>query len=122
MPIVDVEVVSESPAEFRGLSVVSLADAVGRALGSEPGRTWVRLRRLDAACYAENRAPARPDPLPVFVTVMHAHPPEGSLLDQEVAAVTAAVARSTSRPAERVHVQYAPEGAGRQAFGGRFVR
>jgi len=59
--------------------------------------------------------------LPAFVTILHAHPPAGAALAAEVLAVTSAVANCLGRPAERVHVQYAPAAAGRQAFGGKLV-
>lgn len=36
-------------------------------------------------------------------------------------ALTAALARASGRPAERVHLEYAPAGAGRIAFGGRLI-
>jgi len=53
--------------------------------------------------------------------VQHAQLPDGPALLAEVAAVTQAVAHCVARPLERVHVQYAAPGAGRQAFGGRWV-
>ena len=85
------------------------------------GRTWVRLRLLDGAAYAENAVEYDAASLPVFVTVLHAHPPIGAALHAEVASVTEAVATCTARAREHVHVQYAAAGAGRQAFGGRLV-
>ncbi len=62
------------------------------------------------------------DEQPVFVTVLHAHPPQGDARAQEAAALTQAVARALARPPERVHVQYAAAAAGRQAFGGEMLR
>ena len=117
MPIVDVEVVGDA-----GVPAQTLADALGRAFGSAPGHTWVRLRQLDAGAYAENDACVGDDERPVFVTVLHAHPPEGDALVTELRAVTLVVAQALSRPPQRVHVQYAPPGAGRQAFGGTLVQ
>jgi len=122
MPIVDVElVVAPDPAGTGGQARV-LADALGRVFGTSPGRTWVKLRELPAAAYAENETEHAPGGLPVFVTVLHARPPEGPARDAEVLAVTRAVAAWCDRPAELVHVQYAPPAAGRQAFGGTLVR
>lgn len=60
--------------------------------------------------------------LPVFVTVLHAHMPDGDALAAEAQAITLAVAACLACPPECVHVQYAPEAAGRQAFGGRLVQ
>ena len=122
MPIIDIELVCASEAQFRTVSAAAAADAVGDVLGCEPGRAWIRLRWLGSDCYAENHAALSPTELPVFVTVLLATlPPEAELASQ-VRAITQAVAAAVGRPAERVHVQYAPAGAGRQAFGGRLVR
>ena len=122
MPIIDVELVCESEAEFARTSARALADAVGHALGTEPGHTWVRLRFLASAAYAENQATLESAEFPAFVTVLHAHPPIGEALVTEAMALTLAVAQCVVRAPERVHVQYAPAAAGRQAFGGKLVR
>lgn len=122
MPIVDVELVCKSEGEFRAVSAEALANALGAVMGSAPGRTWVRLRHLSSACYAENHVAVSESELPVFVTVLLAHPPVGSALTEQVAALTTAVANSVGRSHEVVHVQYAPAGAGRQAFGGELVQ
>ena len=121
MPIVDVQVVhKQGSPPSPGLSQ-SLADALGKVFGSQPGRTWVRIQPLDAEHYAENSVALGAQELPVFVTVLHAHPPQGQALAAEVLAVTAAVAESTGRAKQRVHVQYSQAAAGRQAFGGELV-
>lgn len=122
MPMVDIELVCETPSDAGAVSTRALADALGEVFRSPPGRTWVRLRVLRATAYAENGVDAAVSGLPVFVTVLHAHPPTGPALADEALAVTAAVAGCLARPPERVHVQYAPPGAGRQAFGGQLVR
>jgi hypothetical protein len=57
----------------------------------------------------------------VFVTVLHARPPEGQAREREAAALTQALAVVVGRPAACVHVQYAPAAAGRQAFGGALL-
>ncbi len=121
MPIIDIELVCESEAEFAKASAQALADAIGCALSSEPGRTWMRLRFLNRIYYAENFSTLKGAELPAFVTVLQAHPPVGDVLAAEVMAVTMAVARCLARAPERVHVQYAPPAAGRQAFGGKLV-
>lgn len=121
MPIADVEVVRS--AESSALpSASTLAAAVGHALGTPPGRTWVRLRVLDAACYAENKASVSPEELPVFVTILHEHLPAPPAMAAEVQLLTHAVAHCFGCSTERVHVQYAPAGAGRQAFGGTLIK
>lgn len=122
MPIIDVEVVCSTEAEFRAVSTQALADAAGAALSSPPGRTWVRLHRLDSACYAENGQALPAGGLPAFVTVLQAHPPQGAALAAEVQSLTGAIAEALGLAQERVHVQYAPAAAGRQAFGGVLVQ
>jgi len=122
MPIVDIEFVRTAKASTTLPAAAALASAIGRVLGTPPGRTWVRLRTLDASRYAENDAPVAADELPVFVTILHAHPPVGDALATEVADLTTSIAECCRCPAERVHVQYAPAAAGRQAFGGRLVQ
>lgn len=123
MPILDVERVLPHAADAAppGLAQ-ALADAAGRVFGSAPARTWVRLRVLPAAAYAENNSTISADGLPVFVTVLQAHVPEGDVLAAQVHALTDAVAAVLNIDAVRVHVQVAPPGAGRQAFGGQLVR
>ena len=122
MPIVDIELVCASKAEFGAVSATAAADAVGDALGCAPGRAWVRLRCLDRDGYAENRTDVGPSELPVFVTVLLATLPPPAELASHCRVLTQAVAAAVGRPADRVHVQYAPAGAGRQAFGGELVR
>jgi len=119
MPILDIELVQADGAAPPEAAVTqALADSAGRALGSPPGRTWVRLRSLALSHYAENQAPVAAAAAPVFVTVVHARPPQGDALAAEVAALTQAVALCLGRASAQVHVQYASPGLGRQAFGG----
>jgi len=121
MPIVDIELVCKSEAQAAAVSARALADLLGQAFGSQPGRTCVRLRLLSSSAYAENAVTVSATELPAFVTVLHAHPPVGPALVAEVAAITEVVASCLARAPERVHVQYAPPAAGRQAFGGHLV-
>jgi phenylpyruvate tautomerase PptA (4-oxalocrotonate tautomerase family) len=122
MPIVTVELVGESENEPELNLAQSLADAIGRALASPPGQIWVRLRWLAHHEYAENESLLSADQLPVFITVTKREIPTAVELEAEVAAVTAAVAGVVGRASERVHVEYAPAGAGRIWFGGNVVQ
>ena len=121
MPIIDIEFVHSAQASALPNASI-LAAAIGRALGTPPGQTWVRLRTLDANFYAENESAVSPSELPVFVTVLHAHLPDSPALAAEVHLLTQTVASCVGCSAARVHVQYAPAGAGRQAFGGSLVK
>ncbi len=121
MPVIDIELVRAAEEPAGAVSAGMLADAIGATLRSPPGRTWVRLRWLADAAYAENGGLPAGGDLPVFVTVLHARPPVGEALLAELQALTRVVADGTGRPPDRVHVQYAPPGAGRQGFGGRLV-
>lgn len=120
MPILDIEPVLDARWAVDPVLAQHLADAAAAVFGQAPGRVWVRLRPLPAAQYAENGAVAE-DARPTFVTVLHAQPPKHDARAQEVAALTRAVASVLGQAADRVHVQYAPAGAGRQALGGRLV-
>lgn len=122
MPIVDVQLITDSrgAAECHAFTQL-LADALGKVFASDPGRTWLRVHALPQEHYAENNADLNAEARPVFVTVLHARPPTGHALATEALAVTRAVAACVGCDVLRVHVQYAPAGAGRQAFGGRLV-
>lgn len=121
MPIVDVELVGRVADELEpGLSR-ALADAVGDALGSEAGNTWLRLRVLPGAQYAENHTDEADTPAPVFVTVLSRVRPEGTELTAQVERLTRAVASVTDSDPGLVHVVYAESGRHRVAFGGRLV-
>jgi phenylpyruvate tautomerase PptA (4-oxalocrotonate tautomerase family) len=122
MPIIDVElVVGERATAPAGLAQ-RLADAAARVLDAPPGSLWVRLRELPAGNYAENATELAAGELPAFVTVLHARPPTGPALAAEAKALGIAVAECLGVLPERVHVEYAPAGYGRIAFGGDLVR
>lgn len=121
MPIVDVEVVCGSEREAPPVSAAALASVLGAVFGSSPGRTWVRVRLLPSSAYAENECEVGTEQLPVFVTVLQAHWPAEEAFAEQVRQVTRAVAACLELSPERVHVQYAPAAAGRQAFGGNLV-
>ncbi len=121
MPILDIELVSASQAEFAKISPRELADALGKLFGTELGRTWVRLRFLRSDAYAENESTLAAHELPGFVTVLLAHVPVGDALNAQALAITQTVAQCVGRAVARVHVQYLPAAAGRQAFGGKLV-
>ena len=118
VPIVDVELVGD--ADLSSAATQRMADALGVALSSRSGGTWVRVRQLDRAGYAENGG-LPGDVRPVFVTVLERTRPHGPDLAERVARVTAAVAEVTGRDAEHVHVLYDADAVGRLAFGGRLV-
>jgi len=122
MPIVSVEVVVGANDAMAQDFVQSLADAIGRALKSPAGQTWVRVRSLARDQYAENEALLDAAQLPVFVTILKRHPPQGAELKGEVTALTHAVAQVIGRPTACVHIEYAPAAAGRLSFGGVLVQ
>jgi|SRR6266536_1735259 len=122
MPIVTVEVVTGAGEAVAANIVQPLADAIGRTLKSPPGQTWVRVRSVPRDHYAENEVPVDAGQLPVFVTIVKSQIPEGAKLESEVIALTHGIAQAIGRPAACVHIEYAPAGAGRLAFGGAFIR
>jgi phenylpyruvate tautomerase PptA (4-oxalocrotonate tautomerase family) len=118
MPILDVEVVGPMPTSAaRGLAR-RLADATGAVFRAPPTHTWVRLRRLAAADYAESGGGPPRGVRPVFVSVLLAHPPRGRARARQVSRLTDAVAEACRRPRENVHVLYRAPARGRAAFGG----
>ncbi|MBL8362519.1 MAG: hypothetical protein JNN18_18680 [Rubrivivax sp.] len=121
MPIVDVLVVHRGLDDESLPSAPALADALGNVFGAAPGHVWVRLAGLARERYAENGVAAGDTPAPVFVTVLHARPPEGAARAAEALAVASAVARACGRAVDQVHVEYAAPGRGRIAFGGRLL-
>jgi phenylpyruvate tautomerase PptA (4-oxalocrotonate tautomerase family) len=66
MPIIDVTVVGDAPADKAACA--DLARAIGQALGATEGTVWVMLNRRPEFDYAEN-GPS-PSPPPVFVRVL----------------------------------------------------
>lgn len=119
MPIVDVELVRDGPSTRP--DVQELADAIGAVLGAPEGTTWVRLRVLDRADYAESGGPIPDGVRPVFVTIMERRARRGAEWAEAASAVTAVVAEATGHPAANVHIVFAPAAEGRVAFGGRIV-
>ena len=122
MPIVTVEIVADSDRAIEHNLAQLLADAVGRALDSPPGQTWVRLRSIDRNQYAENESPVDAGEMPVFVTVLKRNLLLGAELEAEVTALTRSIARIVGRPASCVHIEYAPAVHGRVSFGGSLVQ
>ena len=120
MPIVDVELVVEGTSVPAGVAS-RLVEALAGVFSSPPGRVWVRLSVLPSTHYAENGAQG-PAALPVFVRVLHADLPSDDVLAAQAQAVSNAVAACVARPSQSVHVEYAPAGRGRVAFGGRLLR
>jgi len=122
MPILDVQVVLPAGQQLAAGMAQAVADAAGASLGADPGRVWVRLEALASTRYAENNSQVSASDLPAFVRVLQAQPPVGPAAEAEILTLTTAIAAALGRPAERVHIEYAPPGKGRVAFGGRLVR
>lgn len=120
MPIVDVTLVTAVAQVPAGLAI-ALADALGAVLQHPPGRVWVRVSARPSHAYAENAIRLAPDELPVFVCVLHADLPDPTTLATQAAAIAAAVGACVGCARERVHVEYAPAGRGRIAFGGKLL-
>lgn len=121
MPILDIEIVGDTPPSEDGAVAQLLADAAAQVFASPPATTWVRVRRLARECYAENATAVAPSEMPVFVTVMKRQVPARAELAREMAALADAIARLVGRPTSRVHIEYAAAAAGRIAFGGTLV-
>jgi len=121
MPILDVEIVDEVPPALREGLAARIADAAGEALASRRQGTWVRLRAVGAADYADSGGAAA-GATPVFVRVLQYDLPEGDALAGEIARLTQAIAQACGRSPEHIHVMYEPPARGRIAFGGVLQR
>lgn len=124
MPLILIEIVGPPPAVEAAPLAQSLADALGLTLGTPPGATWVRVRRTDAPDYAEQGVSVEDiarEGWPVFVEVLLARPGTPDEMTATMQRTTQAVAQVLQRPPARVHVMFAPAGAGRVAFGGHWV-
>lgn len=122
MPIIDVQFVLPQGEHPPDDLAKTLAHELGRVLRATPGSLWLRLQVLPASRYAENSDPSAEPELPVFVTVLHAHPKQGQELEAEAQAIAKQVSESIGRPHTQVHVEYAAPAAGRVAFGGTLVQ
>lgn len=120
MPILEIEITGPLPDPEDALAS-RLAEAAGQALDSREGGTWIKLRHLPASAYAENGGGPPTGVQPVFVSIMRHTRPEGEALQAEITRLTEAIAGVCGRPSDQVHLIYAPDGAGRVAFGGRLV-
>jgi len=120
MPILDVEIVLRPGERLESGLAQVLAQRTAEALKAPAGTTWVKLRALAAAHYAEDGGVPE-GVYPVFVSVLKARWVAPAARQAEVARLTRAVAEACGRPAENVHLFYEPEGAGRVAFGGKLV-
>ena len=120
MPIVDVQLVSGAGGQSDHMAA-SIAEALAVVFKAQPGRVWVRLSFLPSSAYAENGITEVPAAAPVFVRVLHADIPAPEVLASEAMAIAQAVGACVERTAEHVHVEYAPSGRGRVAFGGNLL-
>ena len=121
MPILIVEIVTGPGERVPEGTAAAIADAAAAALGTPPGRTWVRLHVLAGGAYAEDGGGPPTGVRPVFVQVLKASVSAQPELEQEISALAAAVARACHRPVENIHIVYEPAAAGRIAFGGKLV-
>jgi phenylpyruvate tautomerase PptA (4-oxalocrotonate tautomerase family) len=121
MPIVDVRTVVSDLHRPPADAAQVLADSIARVLNAKTGRVWVRLSELPKGEYAENGEAVDDSNLPVFVSVLHADWPTEDARVQQARELAVAVAASLGRQVERVHIEYAPPGRGRVAFGGKLV-
>lgn len=99
----------------------TLADLIGDVLLAPMGSTWIRLRTLPRASYAESGGAVPPDVQPVFVVITASRQPVQQRAAQIFNDIASTVAGATGHPKENVHVLFEPDAAGRIAFGGRPV-
>jgi phenylpyruvate tautomerase PptA (4-oxalocrotonate tautomerase family) len=120
MPIVDIKIVAPVGTKLPEGAASMLAQALAAVFQAPGGRVWVRLEQLAEHLYAENGPAQRAHP--VFVTVLHADLPPPEALAAQALALSRAVSGCLGHQAEHVHVEYAPPGRGRVAFGGKLMQ
>jgi len=120
MPILDVEIVFEPGEELKPGLATDLAEAAAEVFRSGPQQTWVKLRPLPRAWYAENGGTAE-NVKPVFISILKARQPSLAQMEAEIYQLTQKFALICDRPAEHIHILYQPEGYGRIAFGGELL-
>jgi phenylpyruvate tautomerase PptA (4-oxalocrotonate tautomerase family) len=117
MPILEVEIVLK-PGEVLTTDIAArIADVAGEVLASRPRGTWVKVKALDSALYAENGSGSSLDVFPVFVSVLKSSI-DADQLKEEASRLAESIAGVCNRPKENVHIIYEPEARGRVAFGG----
>lgn len=120
MPIVDVQITVAEGDWVPVAAAQVLANALAPIWALPPGRVWVRVASLPACDYAENDefSPL----LPVFLRVLLADLPALDVLAAQSRVIAQAVAACLNRATEQIHIEYAPPGRGRVAFGGELLR
>lgn len=120
MPILFVDLVVRPGERAPATAASILADQAGQMYGSGPGDTWVVVREIPAAGYAENDSPEGVY-FPVFIHVLRMRLPDKFSLAAEAARLADMAGQVLGRPAANVHIIFEPSGGGRVAFGGRLT-
>jgi phenylpyruvate tautomerase PptA (4-oxalocrotonate tautomerase family) len=120
VPVIEIQVVGPDDGLPAGMATL-LADAVGAVLGAPPGTVWVRLSVLPSTSYAENGVSPSQLPNPVFVRITRADDLPVDALRTQAKELARAIGRCVMRPTELVHIEFAPSGRGRMAFGGELL-
>jgi phenylpyruvate tautomerase PptA (4-oxalocrotonate tautomerase family) len=123
MPIVTIECVVNGNFEPYDTSFTQrLADRLGVIFKSEPGTTWVKLKYLAPSNYAENDVSTNGSMEPTFVSILLRSLPSEATLERIAQNVSTEVSSVLARPSMNTHVFFEPEGLGRVAFGGVFLK
>jgi phenylpyruvate tautomerase PptA (4-oxalocrotonate tautomerase family) len=121
MPILEIEWVEKGGEQLPADIATHLAHVCGQALRAEPGRTWVRLRRLPTPGYGEDgQLPA--GVAPVFVEVLMSRLPPVVQRAGVAQRLAQSVGETMGRPVANVHILFLPEAWERIAFGGNLLR
>jgi len=119
MPILTIDAVEDPQEPLPADLARAIAEAASEVLGTPRARTWVCLRRIPSADYAENGVAQAPAPL--LVELRLREPPEGPKRARMVLELTRAIASAARRDPDRVHLFVQAAAKGHQAFGGQLI-
>jgi len=120
MPIVEIEIVLKPGEKISENQTIATANKLGELFGSKPGGTWIKVRVLEPEFYSENGM-GKEKVNPIFVKILKGQRPQPGTLKSEIEQVVNTISNIYDRHRENVHIIYEEDGAGRVAFGGKFV-
>lgn len=121
MPIIEMEIVLKPREQLVSGLALTVANAAGETLGFPEGQTWVKVRILGPASYAESGGGPPEGVCPIFVSVLQADDLAGEKRREQADMLSSVIAHICGREKEHVHILFLPPARGRIAFGGTLL-